>query len=830
VTENLSGVSTFTPEQVKILEVRGISPSDALEHGVMGVQDVADLPEGMPDYWTRELGYLPGLLFRWDSPVTGVTEWQLRPDTAVRSSDGSVRKYVFRKDAPSILNAAGNDADASGTVVITEGTCQTLATAAHLPDGYAVYGIAGCQSWTKRGVPTADLAVVENRTVLIVLDADAATNRNVYDAGVALREACLAEGATSVRFARVPGGKKSGLDDVLGGMAPERREAYLARMFERALSAAKAEKPEAPAATKPKPKKSDTQGDPDAPEQGSAFFGEGGLMVKTLSETVRDQYPSMLTAENKVALYRDGVYGIDGMTFLTVMTELLGEMYRREHTKVVQEFTVGALAASGEILPDHSDDPIVNLPNGMLDLRTGRLRKHKPEYRSAHQLAIPWDPEAKAPLYEAWLAERIPEQADDLEETCAMVLDPSKVPNKALFAFGPSRSGKGTILRLLEQMVGDRNKSGVTLHQLSQNKFMAAPLYGKILNVAGDLSAAHIEDISLFKMMTGNDPIEADRKYGSPFTFTNRAMFAFSANEVPTVGEASRAYIARIKPFHFHRSFIGSEDEAVGKALEAELPGILVRWVVAWQRRHARGKELATDPAVMRRFEVSSDRVRQWVEDCCEVTAVIPGQGTRVTPVTELYAEFKRWAGDEGRTAMARGKFADRLRSIPGVSDERNSAGKRGLSLAVRPRAEWTTGEVGVNTTTIETARPPSEVTEDVETTGDKGVQTSEESGSSGSSQTLLYKNNDVCFKGVRDISVPQYQQWAETARTARDLAESPIDQLFTALHTVGDSTCVDCGSELGLVDGTWFACPSCHPGSARTDQPDEPTTEGTDQ
>jgi putative DNA primase/helicase len=66
--------------------------------------------------------------------------------------------------------------------------------------------------------------------------------------------------------------------------------------------------------------------------------------------------------------------------------------------------------------------------------------------------------------------------------------------------------------------------------------------------------------VSVFKLMTGEDVVLANRKYGAQFTFTNRALFAFSANELPTIGEGSRAYSERIKPFRFDRSFAGRED------------------------------------------------------------------------------------------------------------------------------------------------------------------------------------------------------------------------------------------------------------------------------
>jgi len=120
------------------------------------------------------------------------------------------------------------------------------------------------------------------------------------------------------------------------------------------------------------------------------------------------------------------------------------------------------------------------------------------------------------------------------------MLDPSTTPQKAVFLYGPSRSGKGTYLRLMNSVAGARNVSSVNLHQLVSSRFMCATVYGKILNSSGDLSAAHVEDLSTLKQMTGEYTISADLKDGGTFEFTNRALFAFAANEILTVAETRR--------------------------------------------------------------------------------------------------------------------------------------------------------------------------------------------------------------------------------------------------------------------------------------------------
>jgi putative DNA primase/helicase len=196
----------------------------------------------------------------------------------------------------------------------------------------------------------------------------------------------------------------------------------------------------------------------------------------------------------------------------------------------------------------------------MLDLETGELLAHSPAYRSTHQLTVDWVPDAEAPVFKEWLEGSAGAQADILLEAASAILDASSSPAKALFLFGPARSGKSTFLRLLEALLGPEFVAGVSLHQLSDDHFAAANLYGKRLNVDADVRAADVRDLSLFKRLTGEDVITANRKYGHQFEFRNRALFAFSANELPAVGENSRAYVARMVPVLFGRSFEGHED------------------------------------------------------------------------------------------------------------------------------------------------------------------------------------------------------------------------------------------------------------------------------
>lgn len=240
----------LSPEHAEYLAAHAVDATVAANLGVrslLSTDDVASLP-GPLNQWAN----FPAILFPWIGP-DGRTEYQIRPDNPTNDARGRPRKYVFRRDMTPVLWAA-REVPGATRIVIVEGTKQTLAAASYAPAGLSVYGIAGCRMWMVNGTPIPDLAVAEDREVVILLDADAAGNGDVYAAGMSLAEALAMEGASKVTFGRLPAGDKTGLDDLLATRAPDRRHGYLGRIID-AAKAKPADK--APPARK---RKADTPG------------------------------------------------------------------------------------------------------------------------------------------------------------------------------------------------------------------------------------------------------------------------------------------------------------------------------------------------------------------------------------------------------------------------------------------------------------------------------------------------------------------------------------------------------------------------------------------
>lgn len=635
-----------------------------------------------------------GINFPWSDGV-GPVVWQQRPDKPFTNDDGDPVKYLFPTGARIPLNRLRDD-DTYTRVVIAEGTKQQYAVLSHAPADFAVYGMSGC--W---GFKNADLNCFYGRDVFLLLDADFSTNVDVYAAAERFADQLTKHGAKSVQFVSTTGTGKDGVDDVLAAL-PEGKRAEMLRLW---LSQAAPKLGRRPRAKKPV--------DPDATEGPEKYFRQQSkpmrLQPQDAAVDILDHHPAALTREGNVALYDNGVYRVDALALGGHVVRMFGNYFTPAIETNINRFITLTLAGRGQYLPERVRTPLLNCPNTMVDLRDGSVVPHSPEHMSCVQIAVDYDADAPADTYLSWLREalRQPGHTDsdvealvnDLEETAATMLDPTRTPTKSLFLFGPSRSGKSTFLRILKAIAGMTNTSAVTLHDLVSDNFAAANLYGRMLNVAADLSNKHVEDLSLFKMLTGEDPIKGNRKYGSQFEFTNQALMAFSANELPTVSEASRAYAERMKPFSFPNSFAGREDKSLEEKLIAELPGILARWVRAYGRFLARGGYARTDSTTQSQFEAKSDRVVQFFQDMCTVTPARHGDrldDVNATGRREVAMAFNAWSERNGGSKMGERAFFQRLSSIGDVVEVKIGAKQRrafNLTVAKADDDTWGSDE-----------------------------------------------------------------------------------------------------------------------------------------
>ena len=247
----------------------------------------------------------------------------------------------------------------------------------------------------------------------------------------------------------------------------------------------------------------------------------------------------------------------------------------------------------------HPAEQIVAVKNGLLHLPSllkGRstLLPHTPAFFTLNALSYDYHKDATCPKWEHFLSEIWEDDAESiriLQEWFGYLLLPDTHQQKFLMLIGPTRSGKGTIARVVRAMLGAENVASPTMRSLS-GSFGLWGLVGKLLAIVPDASVAKTSDslVELIKSLSGEDALDIERKNCCSLSSVNlKARLMIIANHLPGMHDPSGALGQRILALETTRSWAGKEDRHLTDKLFAELPRILVWSLAGWRRLQKRG-------------------------------------------------------------------------------------------------------------------------------------------------------------------------------------------------------------------------------------------------
>jgi putative DNA primase/helicase len=442
------------------------------------------------------------------------------------------------------------------------------------------------------------------------------------------------------------------------------------------------------------------------------FFDGQQLLAQTLARAVQAEVliarleMQRDTIENDALWFFDrcGVWRNGGRRKVEwACNRLLGERVRGSYID-----TAMIAVRNAENMPNLSDaEPhphLLNFTNGMLDWAVdaddkgwGFTQGHHPDHYSTVQLGVVWNPNATCPVFDTWVKEMLPEDCVDyIDEIIGYIMLNGNPLQKAILLHGSGRNGKGTFLRILKDIIGVSNCSSISLQQMCDNRFAPASLHMKLANIAGDIHGGRIEQTNIFKMVTGGDPIQMERKNQQPFMYTVWAVPLFSANKIPTSSDTSVGYINRWEVIPFLQDLtkkeggpnptIENEIRGVGLSSLAaggaggELEGIAARGVRGLRRLMARGhfERPASVQDEFKKFVEALDPVRTWISECCDIIGEtdVVGKDTPWTERTVLHLEHAAWRKKNDLAPMSAKAFYERLEMAGFKAAQRTVVGK----------------------------------------------------------------------------------------------------------------------------------------------------------
>ena len=346
----------------------------------------------------------------------------------------------------------------------------------------------------------------------------------------------------------------------------------------------------------------------------------------------------------------------------------------------------------------------INATNGTVNYMDGILMEHSASHRFTYAVQAKYLEDSSTiscPVFEAFcqssLSPLSPENEDMalsviqekrqlLLEIIGYICSDSNAGKCALFLKGEPDSGKSVVANFITRLFFPELISNIPLHKLS-DRFNKAELFGRKLNVAGEIQGKRLTEISTFKSVTGNDSISAEFKGKDPFSFTPRCKLLFAGNALPGTleSDATRAFTNRLVVLLFNHSIPNErQDKELLNKLWNERDSIFTLAVNALRDLAQRNFCFTLPEESLRFLESFAERgnsLQAFLRDCCILKPHAKVHNT------ELLSAYEQYCLENGLEQFSKQRLYDMLSGIPGVSTQRirigreNRWGHIGISL-----------------------------------------------------------------------------------------------------------------------------------------------------
>ena len=241
-----------------------------------------------------------------------------------------------------------------------------------------------------------------------------------------------------------------------------------------------------------------------------------------------------------------------------------------------------------------SASKLISLQNGIFHLEDSILMPHSLGFFTQNSLPFAYDQSATCPIWDAFLQsvwQDDQESIDTLQEMFGYILSGDTRQQKFFNIIGPRRSGKGTINKVLVDLLGQHNTVAPELGELCDT-FGLQPWLGKLLASFTDARAPERNRsavVSQLLRIVGGDTITVNRKNKEAWNGYLPTRLVIYSNEVLQLTENSNALTGRMIVLKMSKSFFNKEDTELSVKLRAELGGIFNWAMEGLKRRIARG-------------------------------------------------------------------------------------------------------------------------------------------------------------------------------------------------------------------------------------------------
>lgn len=316
------------------------------------------------------------------------------------------------------------------------------------------------------------------------------------------------------------------------------------------------------------------------------------------------------------------------------------------------------------------DEVLINLLNGTFQItKSGRvLRPFTPDDFMTYQLPFEYNPDAKAPIWEAFLNDVLPDKSrqDVMAEYFGYLFMKHGAggikAEKALILYGLGANGKSVVYEVINAMLGSENVGNYSLQSLTnENGYFRAKLANLLLNYASEINGKL--ESSILKQLVSGEPVEARLPYGLPFILKKYAKLIFNCNELPKDVEHTNAYFRRFLIIPFDVTIPEDKQDRTlhTKIISTELAGVF-NWVLE-------GLNRLLEQQGFSECEAARQAVEQYKNESNSIKIFLDEKGYQQSIegyqlIKDLYQEYKILCSDDGMIPFKKINFSRQLMAL----------------------------------------------------------------------------------------------------------------------------------------------------------------------
>lgn len=360
------------------------------------------------------------------------------------------------------------------------------------------------------------------------------------------------------------------------------------------------------------------------------------------------EYPIVSTPDERIWVYRDGVYVSGGDVFVDqILDRLVADLYTSRQASEVHRKIV--LRTLKEYSTFDSNPYLFAVENGVVDMATGQFMKHDPKFLLTQKSPVRYDKEATCPEVEKFLGSALGTVDNVLSFLDVMTAKTTDL----LFEYfvvmiGGGANGKSKAEELIRAFFGDDAIAEVDIATLTQNRFDRKEIFKKKFLINSEVSGDEKES-RWIKYISGGGRLDADQKGREHIQFRPRCIIIIDTNDPPRFADASYGFQRRLVKIDFPNTFVDepkpenpnerqkdpfvvqkitSPDELSGllNLLIMRAPDVLPECKI---HRRSDGKTLAAE------YEMQSNSVAEFFDKLCEFDS------SNWTPKATIYQYYK---------------------------------------------------------------------------------------------------------------------------------------------------------------------------------------------